>query len=144
MQNGPGHPRAAASGCLGSAPSTGHVLVAGRKKRDKASKHTGCISFILFFSLQHLFSPTFSSPSPPVSLFPSYFSVFVNGASERICLCFHQRDVESERGSLSSMTTGRAEGTTSDGNIAFSVGLQNSTFFLSFFFCAKTRRRICK
>lgn len=98
----PARPRPAASRRLGSTPSTGHVLLAGRK-RDKASKHTDSVA-----SPPHPRVTTTSSDccSPlPLPLLPSlcHFShvfLFVERILLSIWLCFHHR----QWGSLSTMT----------------------------------------
>lgn len=95
----PARPRPAASRRLGSAPSTGHVLLAWRKReiRLQNTPTASLFFFRFFFSLYHLFSIPLPHTTPvPFLSFSSLFAtfmlcVFVERILLSIWLCFHQR-----------------------------------------------------
>lgn len=144
MQNA----RPSPSSCLpasGERPFNRTCVTGLKKKRDKASKHTDCISFF-FFVFFFRFTTSSASPSPtllqsPSSLFPRFLLLLCC-----VCLwsafCWASGYVSirepGREGSVSSMTTGRSivshTRTVSPGNIAFLLDLKKRTLI---FFCAK-------
>ena len=101
----PARPRPAAPRRLGSAPPTGHVFLACRKREIRLhNRQTPSLFSFCLFLLHHPFSLDIFLPLylslPPLSPPPLPF-LFVDGASERIplciCLCFHH-ERQGERG----------------------------------------------